>query len=300
MRKQLRDCVYSMGLGKPAAALRRLVIAWRQKTLRMRYPSKRFEVFLDEHRVVYAVEDDYSRQWFFPRYAGGRLHEPPVTRLFAQHAAQASGVADVGANLGWFTCLAGVFLPKGNVVSFELDEGFCGLVQRNNALNGLDGAEVVNAAVGKENGVIRYTRPAAAHPGMSLRGEKHGTEVEAPMVSLDEWFAGKPQPSLFKIDVEGAERDVLLGMKRILSEQRPTLFLEVHPRKLPDFGTSIEEVLDIVRGHGYTLYEILDWRGGEDAQVAPLQTSPTQNDMLLATPNEAPARSHDSGPHGSR
>jgi FkbM family methyltransferase len=53
-------------------------------------------------------------------------------------------------------------------------------------------------------------------------------ELSVPAVSLDDYFADGPALNMVKIDVEGAEPQVLAGMTRILKEVRPALFIEFH------------------------------------------------------------------------
>ena len=70
------------------------------------------------------------------------------------------------------------------------------------------------------------------------------------------------------IDVEGAETMVLNGMKGILSEVKPKLFVEIHPTKLPGYGSSYAEVAKILMDHGYEIFEIQEMRnldGGNNA-----------------------------------
>ena len=68
--------------------------------------------------------------------------------------------------------------------------------------------------------------------------------------------AGLPQPNVMKIDVEGAERDVVDGMEAILAAPALRLvYIEIHfgilaRRGRPDDAHLIEASL---KRHGYTL-----------------------------------------------
>jgi hypothetical protein len=55
-------------------------------------------------------------------------------------------------------------------------------------------------------------------------------QLAVPGISLDEFaFAqGHPLPQVVKIDIEGGEVLALPGMRRLLQEARPLLFLELH------------------------------------------------------------------------
>lgn len=69
-------------------------------------------------------------------------------------------------------------------------------------------------------------------------------------VSLDEYATSHKQPTVVKIDVEGAEFDVLRGMERLLEEARPTLFVEIHPTLLPE-GETDEDIVQYLFKQDY-------------------------------------------------
>jgi hypothetical protein len=56
-----------------------------------------------------------------------------------------------------------------------------------------------------------------------------------------------PPPALVKIDVEGAEADVLRGATATLRTHRPLLLLEVHHVR------AMHEVDDVLRAAGYSV-----------------------------------------------
>jgi hypothetical protein len=63
-----------------------------------------------------------------------------------------------------------------------------------------------------------------------------------------------PNPSIIKVDVEGAEILVLQGMKDLLeSPQAPRiLFCEFHPEYLRYFGSDQQECIDLIESAGYS------------------------------------------------
>ena len=58
-----------------------------------------------------------------------------------------------------------------------------------------------------------------------------------------------------KIDVEGAEYEVLSGMKNTLAESKPTIMLELHPEWQPP-GCSVEMITSFLQSYGYTSQEL--------------------------------------------
>jgi len=67
-------------------------------------------------------------------------------------------------------------------------------------------------------------------------------------------------PSIVKIDVEGAEGQVIEGMSQTLggSDAPSDVFIELHVKYLPRFGSSPNEVREKMLDFGYTLSE-KDW-----------------------------------------
>jgi hypothetical protein len=67
-------------------------------------------------------------------------------------------------------------------------------------------------------------------------------------IALDAVVAGgAPPPDVLKIDVEGAELDVLHGATRVLDDAAPVVFLEVHSAELR------EACRLVLEGHGYAV-----------------------------------------------
>ena len=81
---------------------------------------------------------------------------------------------------------------------------------------------------------------------------------EVPCITLDSlWPLLWTRVSLIKIDVEGAEFEVLAGAKRLLSVHRPHLVIEIEDRHQPA-GRTVQDVFDQIKCLGYTLKAITD------------------------------------------
>ena len=160
-----------------------------------------------------------------PSYVLG-TDERLVQALLAERLQAGDVFYDLGANIG-FLALIGARLvgPTGRVVAYEPIPSSAAAVRRNAELNGFDHVEVVEAAVGDRAGTVRMTLGRS-----SL--EAHATpegELEVPMVTIDqEVAAGRPAPTLVKIDVEGSEAAVVEGAAGVLREHRPFVVCEIH------------------------------------------------------------------------
>jgi FkbM family methyltransferase len=148
-------------------------------------------------------------------------------------------VIDVGANIGLFTVpLALAAGSGGSVVAIEPLPNNVRRLRANLSRNGLDAVRVVEAAVGKADG--RATLHTAGDPAFGSLREivKHtrSGDLDVELRSLDSLWGelGRPAVALVKIDVEGAELDVLDGAQDLLTAARPALLVEADPGAAAD------------------------------------------------------------------
>ena len=107
----------------------------------------------------------------------------------------------------------------GHIYAWEADERNVGALRR--YLGTLEDSKadritVLPYAVARENGTIRFSCQGL----VSSRVEANGREIECR--SLDSALAGS-DPSLIKMDIEGAEPDALLGAAKIMARFRPIM-----------------------------------------------------------------------------
>jgi FkbM family methyltransferase len=89
-----------------------------------------------------------------------------------------------------------------------------------------------------------------------LPAEKN--RIDVPATTLDTFSKNnRLVPKVIKIDIEGAELLALRGASELLQKHRPVVIVEIHPFWLPQ-GQTWEQILEFLRGYGYTL---------EDSQV---------------------------------
>ena len=159
---------------------------------------------------------------------------------------------DVGGFRGFVSgvmALAGA----GRVVCFEPLAANVAAIRVLAELNPELPIEVRAHAVGDRNGRVRF----CAMPDHSMgklessgfQPERAGEEVEVEIRTLDSLLAegAFPPPALLKLDVEGAEAEVLAGARGLLAVHRPRLFIEAHS---PALRARCEQLL---AGLGYVV-----------------------------------------------
>jgi hypothetical protein len=93
--------------------------------------------------------------------------------------------------------------------------------------------------------------------------DKNGDDT----VTIDSYTSQAPSPDVIKIDVEGAEGNVLDGAEETLDSETPIVYIEIHPLELPDFGYSVEKIYNILREYGYTI-QLCDHRDKTSSWVS--------------------------------
>jgi len=191
---------------------------------------------------------------------------------------------DIGAHIGFFTIvMADVVGPGGRVFAFEPLDSNAELLERSIAENRFDERVVFErAAVGTRSGSATLTYPIETLNSGGAYLLRDGTsplagnlEKRVALVALDEFKL--PRPIRFmKMDVEGAEPQVLDGAKRVLQVDRPILLTEVHPAQLQRAsGVTPGEFLAQLRGLGYR---------AEDLHGQPIEEAPTEIMTVVARP----------------
>ena len=157
-------------------------------------------------------------------------HEPELMRWWARLALEAQCVLDIGANTGTFAFIAKALRPSAQVHAFEPLARIAAMMAENAVVSGLD---VVRSqvAVADQSGEAIIHDPGGGNVySASLRADFLPGRKEAysvPVTSVDEHCARFGlEPDLIKIDVEGAEGDVLLGAEETISRFQPVVLCE--------------------------------------------------------------------------
>lgn len=199
--------------------------------------------------------------------------EPLTTQIFKQVVKDGYTVVDIGANIGYFTLLAGRLVGKqGKVYAFEPAPQNYSVLCQNIALNQYENVVPLPKAVSNTSGMVRLylskTDVGAHtlrehHPHFQFDTSQPGDFTEVESVTLDNFFNGKRQPiDVIKMDMEGAEMAALLGMDRIIREnQNLKMFIEFYPAAIREMGYSPEEFIhSLLEKHGFSITVIDELR----------------------------------------
>ena len=139
------------------------------------------------------------------------LREVFVDRQYELRAVGAPGtILDLGAHVGAATLFFRIRFPEARILSVEPDPETFAKLERN--VGGLDGVELLPVAVGGAAGTGRVVRADLSWATRVVPGATGPDTV--PVRTLEELIArlgGAPERTLVKVDVEGAEWDILSG-----------------------------------------------------------------------------------------
>lgn len=137
-------------------------------------------------------------------------------------------IYDIGANVGIYTLLFSRLVgSRGRVYAFEpLPDNGANLLFHLKA-NGVDNVNLCSAAVASQTGIASFNIASSRAMGALTPAS---TQLQVPTFALDDLLEiyKYPVPSLVKLDVEGAEGEVLSGARRLLGGRRTVFFIALH------------------------------------------------------------------------
>lgn len=145
-------------------------------------------------------------------------------------------VFDIGANVGFFTLFFSKLVgKKGQVVAFEPFAENVLYLLRHMRKNNCRNVTVYQTAVSGRTGLASFFAGPSGSTGTIIETQPNPTKTSyyVPVVSLDELIEKHDMsvPDIIKMDVEGAESDVLLGARSLMDKKGPTWFISLHSEK---------------------------------------------------------------------
>jgi FkbM family methyltransferase len=232
---------------------------------------------VDDRTRLVARPGQFSAVWTI--YDG--IHEWEELQFCFRYLRPGDHFVDVGANVGVFSSLVGTRLPGVRITAVEPYPPIRRDLESNLALNNLD-VTIVDSAVGAESGeatfeiLERDVLNRLAPEGAVVPTSKG---IRVAVQTLDEILDGS-SPALIKIDVEGAELNVLRGTRRLLTTDAPVVLFE-HCGHGNSFGVTPADVRSFLAEVGYRIY-LLDGH-----------LTPWESDELPPVPNVVAAKDID-------
>lgn len=206
-----------------------------RKTLEVLLKDKTRKRYLPDNvggLPIYASTAGGLRQLFYPMSSV----DPDLFQTAISIISPGDVVWDIGANVGLFSVAArGLVGPNGKVFSFEPDTKLIDLLRKNSILKATNAGEmnVIPAGVAGKTGVRTFNIAKRARASNSLQGygntQTGGVRISQSIIclSIDDCLYEISKPDVVKIDVEGAEQELLENSTQLLSVVRPRIAVEV-------------------------------------------------------------------------
>lgn len=186
-------------------------------------------------------------------FEAGEL-EPQTTRVLARACPPGGLFVDVGASYGLTVTPVAQTIREGRIIAFEPTPRTAECLRATVQINGLrDRVEVREMALSAQSGSAELSIGASStwnslYPLPSAKGA-----VPVTVSTLDEQLPPGSRIDVLKIDVEGAELDVLAGGRRVLEESPDAaLVVEYGVTHLARTGVEPQAWFDAFRAAGWT------------------------------------------------
>jgi FkbM family methyltransferase len=188
----------------------------------------------------------------YPAGITGRT-ERRLLAWFQANAAPGQTWVDVGAHYGYTAiALSRCVGPTGRVFAFEPVIASAGCVAQARALNGLEQLTVMPLGLGPSDTIASLRLHTTRGMADRTIDASDGHWTETIQVARFDWLwplinDGNDVIHGIKIDVQGMELDVLLGMRETLRRCRPKLIIEFHR------GVDRAVAFDLLSAAGYSI-----------------------------------------------
>lgn len=221
--------------------------------------------------VISVIAGDFifgvpSEEWGLAHYLSLNGHfEKGTEEFFCNMLRQGANVLDIGANLGIFTLHA---LKAGcNVYSFEPSPSIFRILNQNIKVNGYAESGMAhtfqNAVSDEEKTISFYVCDGmSGHSNMYAAEKNSDTEIKVNTVVIDKLEILPSKIDVVKIDVEGAEYSVLVGMQDLIRyNPQMKIIIEFAPENIKQAEIEPTELLNLIKKLGFEYYLIDETTG---------------------------------------
>lgn len=213
------------------------------------------------------------------------MYEKSTNKVLEKYIAAGDVVLEAGANVGTETLLLSRLVgDQGRIYAFEPVPALKSRLEENCALNGLANVSIEQLALGETSGVISFFIADEGFTNQGMGSKKPvnqhlKNEISVKQVTLDEYCKkqGIRSLDLIKMDIQGAELDLLQGGDETIRLYRPAIFLEAG-----EGWSSLEDLYAWLNSRNYDVYSVL-----KDASLSIISIDDLSSGVWLAQPRDA-------------
>jgi len=179
------------------------------------------------------------------------IYEPEMQTAIAKNLKPGSVFYDIGANAGFFGLIASKLMgEQGEVYCFDPVPENVAYIRDLFSINELNQGTVIEMAVGCKSGIIKFKNNGRLET-RKIADLTNTNCIDVSIISLDDFICNHRPPNLIKVDVEGAETDVIEGAAKMLSSgYRPTWIIELHSNE------NAYKAYKLLSQYGYSFYSL--------------------------------------------
>jgi FkbM family methyltransferase len=170
-------------------------------------------------------------------------------------------VLDIGAHIGLFSCIAAKIIGSGGqIFAFEPTPTTNILLKKTIVINELQPLvhvrdEAMGSATGSTTFYISEGSADNSNSMVSYLNDRALHGINIMVLTIDRFVQQEqlPKVNFIKIDVEGAEYDVLLGAGNTLKNLQPSCILAIHPEPIAAKGDKLEDIYDFIDRLNYDI-----------------------------------------------
>jgi len=185
------------------------------------------------------------------------------TRAFIKNYRKGDILFDIGAHIGYFSAIAAnINKGEGHIFAFEPRPMNASFFKRHMRLNRISNFTLYEAAAGSTDTEVMFDSAHGSATGfVSEKGD-----IKVKQLHPDRMVAAGelPLPGFIKIDVEGAECDVLKGLQKTISDARPKMIVATHNEECHNF------VINFLKSNNYRIEILLPDGSKGDTEILAL------------------------------
>ena len=245
--------------------------------------------FWSNESIKLVIPENDIRTAAFSILANGH-YESLLEYLILKLSEQSKLFLDIGANMGFYCIGASLLNRNLNIIAFEPNPVIKKSLNENIKLNHVENRiEILEFALSDFVGDATFSVPAfTGSGGGSLRNlhpeEGLPQEFSVKVEKLDNFQAKTKGADLFKIDVEGAEFQLIRGGLETIIENRPTIIVELLRKWMKPFQSTPQDVVELLSQQGYLCFAI----GNTDTELISLINDSTkETNFVFCHPDNA-------------
>jgi FkbM family methyltransferase len=186
------------------------------------------------------------------------VYEKNTNNILTEYIKEGDLVIEAGANSGTETLLISRLVGNdGKVFAFEPVPHIFDKLSLNLKLNKISNVESHNIALGNNNDKIPFQINSINHPNQGMGTKlnidfKNGDTIYVKQRTLDSFWESNcfnENIAFLKMDIQGGEFDLLKGAAKVLTNNRPKIFLEASKS-----WSNLEFIYDLLIKYDYSIF----------------------------------------------